>query len=103
MAEMDATLEGLTARITKAAAGKEGFGKVILLDLGDAGAIRIDGSGDATAVDNQPGAADVTIGLTPDNLAKLMTGKLSAPMAVMSGKISIKGDASLALKLAKFL
>lgn len=103
MDETSATVETLTDRIAKAATGKEGFGKVILLDLGEDGAIRIDGSGESTIVDNTSGAADATIKLSKDTLAKLMAGQLSAPKAVMTGKVALKGDAKLALKLASFL
>ncbi len=103
MNEAEASVEALTRKIARAAAGKDGFGKVILLDLGADGVIRIDGAGAETAVDNRPGDADAVIGLTAETLAKLMSGAMSAPVAVMKGRVSIKGDASLALKLAKFL
>lgn len=96
-------LNALTDRIKTAADGKDGFGKVIELDLKEDGVIRIDGSGDRVVVSNAVGESDVTIRMSAATLTKLIKGKLSATAAVMTGRISIKGDASLALKLAKFL
>lgn len=96
-------LAELTEKIRRSAAGKPGFEKSILLDLGEDGAIRIDGSGAETMVTNEPGDADATISMKAETLSKLMSGEISAPWAVMSGKIKISGESSLALKLAKFL
>ena len=96
-------LSELTDKIRRGAEGKDGFGKAILLDLGEEGAIRIDGTGELVAVSNQGGEADTTIALSAETLQGLMKGEVNAPMAVMTGKIKIKGDAGLALKLAKFV
>lgn len=103
MSEDAEGLDELTRRIGRAAADKEGFGKVIQLDLGDAGVIRIDGSGPLTSVDNVAGEADATVSLSAKTLSRLMSGKTSAPVAVATGKIKVKGDAALVLKLARFL
>lgn len=96
-------LTDLTDKIRRSAEGKDGFGKAILLDLGEEGAIRIDGTGERVAVTNEGGEADTTIAMTAETLQGLMTGQVNAPMAVMTGKIKIRGDAGLALKLAKFV
>lgn len=99
-----ATLEGLTAKITRAAEGKPGFGKSIVLDLGAEGAIRIDGAGETIAVSNaaEP-EPETTVALSAETLQGLMAGKVNAPMAVMTGKIKIRGETALAMKLASFL
>lgn len=99
-----AMLEKLTDRIRGAAAGKPGFGKSIRLDLGESGAIRIDGAGETVAVDNDAAAsADTTISMSAENLDKLMRGELNAMTAVAFGKIRIAGDMSQAMMLSKFL
>lgn len=103
MASGTAGIEELTARIAKAAAGKKGFGKAIALDMGDEGAIRLNGYGETVEVDNQVEPADCTISLTPKTLEKLMAGSLSAPYAFMTGKVKIKGEMVLATELAKFI
>lgn len=94
-------IDALTEKIRSKSAGKPGFGKAIALDLGADGVIRIDGTGEAVAVTNEPGVADTTVTLAAETLQKLMKGELNAPLAVMTGKIKVAGDASLALKLAK--
>lgn len=96
-------LAELTEKIRRSAEGKDGFGKAILLDLAEDGAIRIDGTGVQVAVTNDASPADTTIALSAETLQGLMKGQVNAPMAVMTGKIKIKGDAGLALKLAKFV
>ncbi|MEO1330172.1 MAG: SCP2 sterol-binding domain-containing protein [Pseudomonadota bacterium] len=97
-------IDRLTERIRAAAAGKPGFGKSIRLDLGETGAIRIDGTGEAVTVDNAPEPeADATVILSAETLEGLMKGAVSAPVAVMTGKIKLRGESALALKLASFL
>lgn len=96
-------LTELTETIRRSAGGKAGFGKAIELDLGESGAIRIDGTGEEVAVSNQTGEADTVISMAPETLQGLMKGEVNAPIAVMTGKIKIRGDASLALMLAKFV
>lgn len=98
-----ADIVSLTEKIQSAASGKNGFGKVIILDLNGEGVIRIDGSGETTKVSNEAGDGDATIRLSSDTLSRLMNGSMSATKAVMMGRVSLRGDASLALKLASFL
>jgi putative sterol carrier protein len=44
-----------------------------------------------------------TLQLSDENFAKLVKGELNPAMAFMSGKLKIKGDLSLALKLQSVL
>ena len=46
---------------------------------------------------------DCTIRITPDNLAKLITGKLNPMTGVMMGKLKVSGDARVAMKLGELL
>lgn len=47
--------------------------------------------------------ADCTINMTADNFSKLWDGELAATKAYMLGKLKIKGDMGLALKLQTFI
>ncbi|XP_041359777.1 hydroxysteroid dehydrogenase-like protein 2 [Gigantopelta aegis] len=47
--------------------------------------------------------ADVTVTLKCDNFQKMFAGKLNPTTAFMSGKLKIKGDTGLALKLDKIM
>ena len=48
-------------------------------------------------------SADCVILTSLDTLAELMSGQVNAMMAVMSGKLKIKGDMSVAMKLQSLL
>uniref|UniRef100_W5K7X2 Hydroxysteroid dehydrogenase-like protein 2 n=1 Tax=Astyanax mexicanus TaxID=7994 RepID=W5K7X2_ASTMX len=50
-----------------------------------------------------PSKADVLMNLDSDTFIKMFTGSLKPTMAFMSGKLKIKGDMALALKLEKLM
>jgi NAD(P)-dependent dehydrogenase (short-subunit alcohol dehydrogenase family)/putative sterol carrier protein len=82
------------------------IGGVFAFDLKDGGTWYLDlknGSG-ATGKGAPPsGNADVTMTLSPDNFVDMFAGKLNATTAFMSGKLKIKGDLGLAMKLDKLM
>jgi len=61
--------------------------------------IFIDGTGETNEVSTEDNEADCTIITSVEVLEKLKNGDLNPMMAVMSGKIKIKGDMGLAMKL----
>ena len=65
----------------------------------DQGVIHIDFSGDTPSVTNEDKDADCTITTSVETLDGIRTGKVNPMMAVMTGKVKIKGDMSLAMKL----
>lgn len=65
--------------------------------------IYIDGSGDSNAVSNDDKDADTVIITSLENLMKLKSGDLNPMMAVMTGKVKIKGDMGVAMKLQSLL
>ncbi|KAM9455560.1 hydroxysteroid dehydrogenase-like protein 2 [Clarias gariepinus] len=50
-----------------------------------------------------PVKADVEMSLDSDDFIKMFSGKLKPTMAFMSGKLKIKGDMSLAIKMEKMM
>ena len=46
---------------------------------------------------------NVTITMESSNFQQMFDGKLKGPMAVMSGKLKIKGDMSLAMKIENII
>jgi putative sterol carrier protein len=60
-----------------------------------------DGQGEAGA--GEPPDPNITITMKADDFVDLATGKLDGTMAFMSGKLKIKGDMGLAMKLQGLL
>ncbi|XP_070780683.1 hydroxysteroid dehydrogenase-like protein 2 isoform X2 [Enoplosus armatus] len=61
-------------------------------------------SGSGTAGQGQPPAkADVVMTMDSNDFSKMFAGKLKPTMAFMSGKLRIKGDMTLAIKLEKLM
>ena len=54
-------------------------------------------------VSNENLDADCTIAATEETFSDLMTGNLNPMMAVMTGKVKISGDMSVAMKLQNLL
>jgi len=65
--------------------------------------IYIDGTGDANVVTAEDKDADTVIITSIETLGKLKSGDLNPMMAVMGGKVKIKGDMGLAMKLQSLL
>jgi putative sterol carrier protein len=65
--------------------------------------IFVDGTGDKNVVSNDDNEADCVISTTMDTFQKLKSGDLNPMMAVMTGKIKIKGDMGIAMKLQSLL
>jgi putative sterol carrier protein len=80
------------------AAKAVGMEKTLKFQL-DEGPIFLDFTGDSPKVSNEDKEADCTITTTAETLEALRQGKLNPMMAVMSGKVKIKGDMGLAMKL----
>ena len=96
------TFQELNDGVAKAASSAPNLGKSIKLQL-DEGTIFIDMTGDQAVVSNEDKEADTVVITSVDVLEQLRTGKLNPMMAMMSGKVKIKGDMGLAMKLQGLL
>ncbi len=65
--------------------------------------VYIDGSGDTNLVSQEDKDADCVIITSLETLGKLKAGEMNPMMAVMGGKVKIKGNMSLAMKLQSLL
>lgn len=65
--------------------------------------IYIDGNGEENTVSNEDKEADCTVITSIDTLEKLKNGEMNPMMAVMGGKVKIKGDMGLAMKLQSLI
>lgn len=69
----------------------------------DENTIYIDGSGESNKVSNEDKEADCVIISSVETFLKLKNGDLNPMMAVMSGKVKIKGDMGVAMKLQSLI
>lgn len=92
----------LLSSISAKAANVPAIGSTLKFDFDDE-QILINGTGDENIVTLDDGEADCVIHMSKADFAALNAGELNAMGAVMSGKIKIKGDMSLAMKLQSLL
>jgi len=92
------SLESILSAITSQAANVAPFGAKMKFVLGE-DIILIDGTGDSNIVSQNDEDAACTISTDADTFMQLKNGELNPMMAVMSGKVKIKGDMGLAMKL----
>ena len=96
------TLEGITQEVRTASANAPNIGKSLKLVL-DEGVVHIDMTQDETVVTNEDKEADTTVITSIATLEGLRNGSVNPMMAMMSGKLKIKGDMGLAMKLQSLL
>jgi len=89
-------------QFNKQAANAKPVGGTIKFVL-DGNALFIDGTGEQNIVSTDDKEADCTISTSLDVLNQLRSGDLNPMMAVMGGKVKIKGDMGLAMKLQSLL
>lgn len=91
-----ATLEELTERIRRAAAGGAGLGKSVKLDLRGEGVIHV--NGETVTNDDQP--ADLVVSVSKADLVRMGKGELDPMSAVMTGRMKLS-DMGVAFGLQK--
>ncbi len=96
------SIESIFSDLTTQAANVAPFGAKLKFVLGE-DIILIDGSGDSNVVSRDDVEAACTISTDPETFLQLKNGELNPMMAVMSGKIKIKGDMGLAMKLQSLI
>ena len=96
------TFEQFQAGVETAAEKAPNLGKKLKLNL-DEGVILIDMTQTPAVVTNEDAEADTVVTTTVQALDDMRTGKLNPMMAMMGGKVKIKGDMGLAMKLQGLL
>lgn len=97
------TLEEITDGVRRRVGAQSALAAIVKFDFGDEGVVRIDGTTSPSVVDNENSAADCTLTVTTTDFAKLASGAIKPQMAVMTGKLQVAGDVSLALRLGSLL
>jgi len=96
------TLEDIITGIQAKADNADPIGNTLKLKIGEK-IVHIDGTGDSNKVTSDDNDADCVVSIDEDNFKDLVKGDLNPMMAFMSGKIKIKGDMGVAMKLQSFL
>jgi putative sterol carrier protein len=97
------SLESATAALKAKAVGASPLGHTVKIDLGADGIIFWDGTGATPTITNQSAEAETTLGISLENLDKLIAGDLDPTMAYMTGKLKISGSMGVALKMSQIL
>ena len=92
----------LLAQLNEQAQKASPIGATIKFEI-DEHIVVIDGTSGANVVSQDNKDADCTITTSVETLMKLKSGDLNPMMAVMGGKVKIKGDMGLAMKLQSLL
>ncbi len=79
------------------------IGSTLKLDFGDGQVIYLDGSGDANVVSGEDKDAACLVQVKLEDMEDLLSGKLNPMTAFMFGKLKVKGDMGVAMKLQSFL
>jgi putative sterol carrier protein len=95
-------IERATEKIREQALNNAPFGAKLKFVIDDQ-PIYLDGTGAENVVTNDDNEADCVISASGDNFLKLMKGEINPMMAVMTGKVKIKGDMGVAMKLKSLM
>jgi len=96
------TLQEITAQFESQSGNFPSIGKSIKFQFNE-GAVFIDLNGSTPQITNADTEADCTITTSIETMEQLRSGSLNPMMAIMSGKIKVKGDMSVAMKLQSML
>lgn len=96
------SVEAILAKIQEQANTISPIGATVKFKLDDH-IVYVDGKGDNNQVSTDDKDADCVISTSMDTFMKLRNGDLNPMMAVMTGKIKIKGDMSIAMKLQSLM
>jgi putative sterol carrier protein len=96
------TLEDITAQFSKIAAAAPALGKTIKFVF-EQGPIHIDMTTEEAVVSNEDKEADCTIKTSIETLDGIRKGDINPMNAMFTGKLKIKGDMGLAMKLPELL
>lgn len=92
------SIESILSNIQEKAAESAPLGSTLKFDFGDK-QLYLDGTGDVNKVSMDNKEAACTVSVSEENFQALIKGDLNPMSALMMGKIKIKGDVGVAMKL----
>jgi putative sterol carrier protein len=94
-------IEDLTARVRQAVGADSGLDATIKFNFGEEGIIFIDGASKPNSVSNEDHESKITITVSRENFERIIDHKLSPKFALMTGKMRLRGDIRIAMRLDK--
>ncbi len=92
------SVESILGTINEKTSNAEALGNTLRFDFGNE-CLHIDGTGAANVVSTEKKDAECTVDVSFEDFQQLLSGELNPMGAVMSGKVKINGDMSVAMKL----
>lgn len=96
------SIESILSTITEKAKNASALGNTLKFDMGGE-TVYIDGTGAENAVSAENKDADCTINISKEDFQSILSGDMNPMGAFMSGKIKVKGDMGVAMKLQNLL
>jgi putative sterol carrier protein len=97
------SLEDITKNIQQKMAMAAGLQAKVKFDFGDDGLVFVDTTQNPPLVSHDDGEADTVLACSIETFRKLMNGTQDPNIAFMTGKLKIKGNMGLAMKLNSIL
>ncbi|MBI3157485.1 MAG: SCP2 sterol-binding domain-containing protein [Burkholderiales bacterium] len=97
--DLQACTESLRTKVGDAS----GLNATLKFDCGADGVVVVDGCAVPNHVDNADRETDCTVAITTDNLAAMLRGELDPVTGFMTGRFTVSGDMSVAMKLQRIV
>ncbi|MEO0899376.1 MAG: SCP2 sterol-binding domain-containing protein [Bacteroidota bacterium] len=97
------SFESIVSSVTERATAADALGSTLKFDFGGGEIIYLDGTGEGNTVSTEDKEADCVVEVTKDDLNSMMAGDLNPMGAFMSGKLKVKGDMGVAMKLQNII
>ncbi len=96
-------LETITAKIKEKTTMAPGINAKVKLDFGDDGCVFVDATQNPPTVSNENAEADTVLTCKIETFKAIIEGTQDPTMAYMMGKLKIKGNMGIAMKLNSIL
>ena len=100
--KVEASVDGVIQFLNRKLAGMEPFGKTIKLAL-DGNIFVLDGTVNPPTLNRDNSETEVVVTASLENFAKVLNKQMNAQVALMTGKIKLKGDITAVMALTKLL
>jgi putative sterol carrier protein len=96
-----ASLDEVTARVRKAVGANSGLDARIKFKFDEGEFLFIDGKSVPNKVDNSDSESNILITVSRENFVKIIDKQLKPQIALMTGRMRLRGDIRIAMRLDK--